>query len=84
MNNWNKKTTIILKAHLVEKNMRYHDLALILNEMGIQENQNTIATKLSRGTFSFAFFLQCMHALEVKQIDLDHEIYLILEDQCSK
>jgi len=32
-----------------------------LNKIGIEENQNSIATKLSRGTFNFAFFLQCMY-----------------------
>ena len=68
---WNEKTKIILKAQLAQKNMRYHDLAIALNEIGIDENQNTIATKLSRGTFSFAFFLQCMHALEITTIELD-------------
>lgn len=75
---WNEQTTIILKAHLIQKKMRYHDLAIALREIGIEENQNTIATKLSRGTFSFAFFLQCMHALEVNKIDLNHKIYKLI------
>ena len=81
--NWNKQTTLILKAHLVEKSMRYHDLAIALKEMGIQESQSTIASKLCRGTFSFAFFLQCMHALEVKQIDLNHELYMDITLGCD-
>lgn len=71
--NWNEQAKGILKAHLARKNMRYHDLAKALNGMGIKENQNSIATKLSRGTFSFAFFLQCMYALRINKIDLDLE-----------
>lgn len=71
---WSMQTTMILKGHLMDKNMRYHDLATALKQIGIEENQNTIATKLSRGTFSFAFFLQCMYVLEIRTIDLDYRV----------
>lgn len=71
--NWNEQAKAILKAHLARKNMRYHDLARELNKIGVEENQNSIATKLSRGTFSFAFFLQCMYALKISKLDLDWE-----------
>jgi hypothetical protein len=70
---WNEQAKNILKAYLARKNMRYHDLALALQAMGLEENQNSIATKLSRGTFSFAFFLQCMYALRIDNIELNLE-----------
>lgn len=70
---WNEQAKSILKAYLTRKNMRYHDLALALQAMGLEENQNSIATKLSRGTFSFAFFLQCMYALRIDNIELNLE-----------
>ncbi|MGA1932385.1 DUF6471 domain-containing protein [Arcobacter sp. YIC-464] len=69
--NWNEQAKGILKAHLARKSIKYHDLARKLNAMGIEENQNTIATKISRGAFSFAFFLQCMAALGINKIDLN-------------
>ena len=69
--NWNDQAKGILKAQLARKNIKYHDLARRLNAIGIEENQNTIATKLSRGTFSFAFFLQCMYVLRINTIDLN-------------
>ena len=69
--NWNDQAKGILKAQLARKNIKYHDLARRLNGIGIEENQNTIATKLSRGTFSFAFFLQCMYVLGINTIDLN-------------
>ena len=69
--NWNEQAKGILKAQLARKNIKYHDLARRLNAIGIEENQNTIATKLSRGTFSFAFFLQCMYVLRIDKIDLN-------------
>ncbi len=69
--NWNEQAKGILKSHLVRKGIKYHDLARRLNAMGLEENQNTIATKISRGAFSFAFFLQCMAALGINKIDLN-------------
>ena len=69
--NLNDQAKGILKAQLARKNIKYHDLARRLNAIGIEENQNTIATKLSRGTFSFAFFLQCMYVLRINTIELD-------------
>lgn len=71
--NWNKQAKAILKSHLARKNMKYHDLVRELNKIGVEENQNSIATKLSRGTFSFTFFLQCMYALKISKINLDWE-----------
>ncbi len=68
---WTEQAKGILKSQLARKNMRYHDLALALQAIGLEENQNTIATKLSRGTFSFAFFLQCMYALKIDYIDFE-------------
>lgn len=68
---WNEIAKGILKSHLARRNMKYHELARRLNAMGIEENQNTIATKISRGAFSFAFFLQCMTALGINKIELN-------------
>ena len=69
--NWNEQAKGILKAHLARKNIKYHDLAKKLNAIGIEENQNTIATKISRGAFSFSFFIQCMFVLGINTIDLN-------------
>ena len=69
--NWNEQVNGILKVQLARKNIKYHVLARRLNAIGIEENQNTIATKLNRGTFSFAFFLQCIYVLRINTIELD-------------
>lgn len=69
---WNKKATNILKSILTRKNIKYNELSLKLKELGVEETQGSISNKISRGTFSFAFFIQCMEALEIKEIRLDH------------
>lgn len=68
---WNEKASNILKSELVRRNIDYNQLANLLNDIGVQENYNSIANKLSRGTFSFAFFIKCMEVINVKTINLD-------------
>lgn len=68
---WNEKATNILKSVLSRRNIKYHELAIKLKEMGIEETQGSISNKISRGTFSFIFFIQCMEALGIKEIRLD-------------
>ncbi len=63
---WNNEAKTVLKAILADRNIKYQELANALNRIGIEENYNSISTKLNRGTFSFAFFLQCLHALEIR------------------
>jgi len=70
-NIWNEKASNILKSELVRKNIDYNDLSILLNTIGIQESYNSIANKLSRGTFSFAFFLKCMEVINVTTLKLD-------------
>lgn len=68
---WQEKATGILKSILARRNIKYHELAVKLNQMGIEETQSSIANKISRGTFSFVFFIQCMEVLGMKEIKID-------------
>ncbi len=68
---WNEKASNILKSILTRRNIKYHELAIKLNALGIEETQGSISNKISRGTFSFVFFMQCMEALGMKEIRLD-------------
>lgn len=69
--NWNEIAKGVVKAELARKNMKQYQLAKALEGIGIKETQSSISSKLSRGTFSFTFFLQCMYALRVDTIDLN-------------
>ena len=73
MNNkdWNNEAKIIFKAILEEKNIKYNDLVHALNDRGIDESYNSIVMKINRGTFSFAFFLECMYVLDIDLRELD-------------
>lgn len=74
---WKEQASLILISKLKRKKIKYHTLASMLNDMNEnnRETEHGIAAKLSRGTFSFVFFLQCMKVLGEKQIKFDLEPY---------
>jgi hypothetical protein len=60
----------ILKAELARRDITYKDLAARLGAMGIKDNAPNLANKISRGTFTAAFFVQCLDAIECRVLRL--------------
>ncbi len=68
---WRAKVKGLLKAELKRRDLSYADLADKLAAIGVKENQRNISNKISRGTFTAVFFVQCMEAIGVKTIHLE-------------
>lgn len=66
--NWEQEARRILKAELARRGTSYKVLVARLEAMGVADNEAAIANRISRGKFSFLFFLQCMRALEVEEV----------------
>ena len=62
---WKKRASNLLKAELKKRDVGYGELCKRLQEIGLSETVASITTKINRGTFSFAFFLQCMRVMDV-------------------
>ena len=60
---WKSEARAILRANLDRKYVSFKDLSRALAAIGIDEDHKALSNKITRGTFSFAFFLQCMRAL---------------------
>jgi len=60
----------ILKAELKRRNMTYADLVENLSAVGVTESEANIRNKISRGTFTAAFFLQCLLAIGCNHVVL--------------
>ncbi|WP_321954128.1 DUF6471 domain-containing protein [Paraburkholderia bannensis] len=68
---WYKVARNVLRAELARHGVSYRQLAVLLAGIGVAETERSIANKLSRGSFSFAFYLQCMRALGRADVRLD-------------
>lgn len=68
---WHTEASRVLKSRLARHGLSYADLAARLNALGSTETYASVANKVSRGTFSFAFYLQCISAMELTLQDID-------------
>ncbi len=71
MQNWNNKVKRILKSELVKRGVSTEDLVVLLNENGIAETKSSVDSKISRGTFSAAFFMQCLYVMGCTKIEIE-------------
>lgn len=54
---------LILKSELKRRGLTYADLVRLLAENGVEESEANIRNKMSRGSFTAAFFVQCLVAI---------------------
>ena len=67
---WEQEARGILRAEMSRRRITYKMLAARMEGMGIPETYKSVASKIGRGTFSFAFFLQAAYAIGLRQVDL--------------
>ena len=68
---WQAKVKGLLKAELKRRNLSYAELADKLVGVGVDDNERNISNKISRGTFTAVFFVQCLEAIGCHTIHLD-------------
>lgn len=71
MSDWNDKVKRLLKSELVRRGISNSDLANMLEQIGIVETKSSIDSKISRGTFSASFFLQCLTVIGCEKIEIE-------------
>lgn len=67
---WNERAANILKSELKRHGVTYAELVAKLAKIGIPEKEVNVRNKLSRGSFTAAYFLQCLEAVGVKELRL--------------
>ncbi|HEY9827360.1 MAG TPA: DUF6471 domain-containing protein [Stenomitos sp.] len=67
---WNRVASTTLKAELARADIGYEELTKRLAQIGVEETYKSVAAKINRGSFSFAFFAQCMEALGIRDVRL--------------
>lgn len=70
---WINTAKRLLKAELKRAEVNYEELSRRLIAMGVEETEASIASKMSRGTFSAAFMLAALKAIDRKVLALSVE-----------
>ncbi|HRG21441.1 MAG TPA: DUF6471 domain-containing protein [Saprospiraceae bacterium] len=70
---WNEQAKRLLKSELVRRGITNDVLVSRLLTIGVEETKASVESKISRGTFSAAFLLQCLNAIGCKNFIPDVE-----------
>jgi 3-mercaptopyruvate sulfurtransferase SseA len=82
MIDWNDKVKRLLKSELIKRGVSNSDLALMLSEIGIEETKTSIDSKISRGSFSASFFMQCLSVVGCNKVEIEeyeNSLFLVAE-----
>lgn len=83
MNSWNNKVKRLLKSELIKRGISNSDLVLLLNEIEVHETKASIDSKISRGSFSACFFLQCLSVIGCNKIEIEEFENLLIAAEPS-
>jgi hypothetical protein len=67
---WNARAANLLKSELKRHGLTYAGLVEKLAGIGVEEKEVNVRNKLSRGTFTAAYFIQCLEAVGVRELRL--------------
>lgn len=67
---WNAKAANLLKSELKRHGLTYAGLVEALDRIGVEEKEVNVRNKLSRGTFTAAYLLQCLEAIGAREVRL--------------
>jgi hypothetical protein len=70
---WQERVKTLLRSELVRRGISYRELAMLLAEVGWKDTERNIANKMSRGTFTAAFFVACLDAIGCRVLRLDQD-----------
>ena len=59
----NDEVRKLIRMEMVRRDLTYADLAKLLNDAGIEENERNLRNKIARGEFSAPFMLMCLNVM---------------------
>jgi len=71
MSDWNERVKRLLKSELIKRGISNAELVNMLANIGIEETKSSIDSKVSRGTFSASFFIQCLTVIGCEKIEIE-------------
>jgi len=62
----------VIRSEMVKRDISFAQLTAMLSAVGhLDEDERNVRNKVARGTFSAAFFAQCMAAMGMKTLNVD-------------
>ena len=69
-----------LRAEMAKRGMTYRDLATALAGIGVEEDERNLRNKVARGTFTAAFYVQCLRSMGASRVPTGVETFQVEMD----
>lgn len=66
-----------LKAEMAKRGMSFRDLTSALERIGVEEDERNLRNKVARGTFSAAFYLQCLRSMGASRVETGIDVFQV-------
>lgn len=66
----NREACRLVRVEMQRRGVTYRMLAYRLSEAGVEETERNLVSRITRGTFTFAFALQVLRAIGVTRLDI--------------
>jgi len=70
---WQNRARGLLRAELARRDVSHKELVERLAAIGVKESESNISNKLSRGTFTAIFLIQCLDAIGCRTLHLHRD-----------
>jgi len=60
----------LLRSQMTLKGMSYRQLEMALRKIGVIDSEVNLRNKINRGMFPAFFFLQCLNAMEIRNLEV--------------
>ena len=71
---WADHAKRIVRTEMVRRGVSYEGLAERLAALGVHDTPVNMRNKIARGKFTAVFFLQCLEAVEARELRLEEPL----------
>ena len=71
MDFFDDKAKRLLKVEMMKRGVSTADLVNLLSNIGVEESKASIDSKISRGSFSAKFLIQCLTAIGCNKLEIE-------------
>ena len=72
---WTKIVSTILRVEMTKNHVNFVQLAEKLEKIGVKMRVQDLRNRFTTGTFGATLFVQCLIALEVKNLSLEYNLF---------
>lgn len=77
---WNEYIKRKLKSEMVKRGISNDELVQRLDRIGVEMSKSSLVNKISRGSFSAAFLIQCLYVIGCHEIEIEEPLSMVAEN----